>query len=438
LSRETHAFDQGGKGVVQEGACPVELGEEIVNQPEQLAACCAFLAGCPQIGLDTEFVGEHSYHPDLCLVQVATPRRLFLIDPLGAGSLDEFWKLIVDPARLVVVHAGREEVRLCRLWGGQAPGNLFDLQLAAGLAGLGYPLGHGPLVNQVLGIRLSKGETLTEWRRRPLTPEQVRYAFDDVRHLIPAWQKLSARLERLGRLEWAGEEFARLAAQAAPEEPDGERWRKLRGLGSLDRRRLAVVRALYQWREVHAEKTNRPTRQIIRDDLIIEIARRNPSRPRDLQVVRGLPHRDLDAIVRVVQEARALPADEMPALMDRDQDPPQVLLVNSVLMAVLGDLCARMRLTPGLVASTADVKQLVRARHVGEELPADSPLTRGWRAAHVLPELLAVLDGRRAVRVASLRSEAPFAYADDKNEDRTANNSGEGQSPIHEGRGSLS
>src|ERR1700720_3836966 len=113
--------------------------EELVSTPEELAACCAHLATCPQIGFDTEFVGEDTYHPRLCLIQVATPERLILIDPLTAGPLDEFWKLITDPARLVVVHAGREEVRLCRLWTGQAPGNLFDLQLAAGLAGLAYP-----------------------------------------------------------------------------------------------------------------------------------------------------------------------------------------------------------------------------------------------------------------------------------------------------------
>ena len=134
-----------------------EVTEEIIQSAEGLAACCAYLAGCPVIGLDTEFVGEETYHPRLCLVQVATPERLFLIDPFATGPLDAFWPLLLDPARVVVVHAGREEVRLCRLWSGQVPANLFDLQIAAGLVGLTYPLGHGPLVNQLLGVRLSKG-----------------------------------------------------------------------------------------------------------------------------------------------------------------------------------------------------------------------------------------------------------------------------------------
>ncbi len=390
-----------------------DLPDEIVSTPEELAACCAHLAAQPCFGFDTEFVGEDTYHPRLCLVQAAAPDRLFLIDPLSTGPLDAFWELVVDPARVTVVHAGREEVRLCRLWTGRTPGNLFDLQLAAGLAGLTYPLGHGPLIGQLLGVHLSKGETRTEWRRRPLTPEQIRYAFDDVRGLLPAWKKLAGRLEKLGRTEWAREEFDRLARAAAPEEPAAEeRWRKLRGLGSLDRRRLAVVRALYEWREETAARNNRPARTIVRDDLIVEIARRNPARERDLQTLRGLPRRDLDAIITAVEAAAKLPQEEWPAAMERDQDPPQVALTAAVLAAVLGDVCARLRLAPNLVGSNTDVKRLVRARFAGAPLPDDTPLTQGWRATAILPELLAVLDGRRSLRVADLTAAAPFAYGD--------------------------
>src|SRR5262249_53087582 len=152
--------------------------------PEALTECCAHLATQPVIGFDTEFIGEQTYHPRLCLVQAAAPDQLYLIDPLALGSLDEFWRLLLDPARVVVGHAGREEVRLCRLFAGRPPANLFDLQLVAGLVGLPYPMGHGSVVQQVLGVRMTKGETLTEWARRPLTPEQERYAFDDVRFLL--------------------------------------------------------------------------------------------------------------------------------------------------------------------------------------------------------------------------------------------------------------
>jgi ribonuclease D len=390
-----------------------ELPEQIVTRPEELDACCATLAACRLFGFDTEFVGEDTYHPRLCLVQVATAQRLFLIDPLTVGPLDRFWGLIIDPANRVVVHAGREEVRLCRLWTGRTPGDLFDLQIAAGLVGFPYPLGHAALVQQLLGVQLAKGETRTEWRDRPLTPRQIRYAFDDVRYLLPLYRSLADRLTQLGRMEWAREEFARLAAYAAPEEPAVEKWRKLRGIGSLDRRGLAILRELCHWREATAARTNRPARTILRDDLLSEIARRGPSQERDLQVIRGVPRRDLPAIVEAVRRARALALEECPPLVGREQDPPQVPLLAGVLGAVLGDFCARNHLAANLVASGQDVKVLVRAHVQGGGPPTESLLVQGWRGRHILPELEAVLEGRRSVRVVNVRSESPFAVTED-------------------------
>jgi ribonuclease D len=389
-----------------------DLPEHIVTTPAELTACCEHLAACGRFGFDTEFVGENTYHRHLCLVQVATAERLYLIDPLVAGPLDAFWRLVTDPQNLVVVHAGREEVRLCRLWTGQTPGNFFDLQIAAGLVGLAYPLGAGALVNQLVGVQLAKAETLTEWRDRPLTPAQIRYAFDDVRYLLPAHERVAARLESLGRADWAREDFARLAAAVTPDEAPTEKWRKLRGLGSLDRRRLAIVRAIYNWREETAERLNRPARTIVRDDLIVEIARRNPARERDLQPIRGLPRRDLPGILGAVESARELPPEQWPRAAEREMDPPQVQLVANVLQAVLGDLCARRELAPSLVATSGDVKLLVRARMHGAEPPAESLLTQGWRARHILPELLAVLEGRRSLRIANVRAESPFVVED--------------------------
>ncbi len=188
-----------------------------------------------------------------------------------------------------------------------------------------------------------------------------------------------------------------------------EKWRRIRGLGSLDRRRLAVVRDLFAWREQTAERTNRPTRAICRDDLLVEIARRNPTRPRDLQVIRGLPHRHLDAIFQVMVEARKTPPDQYPAPVDRDQDPPQVGWVTNILLAVLGDLCVRQKLAANLVATNADVKALVRSRLRGDTSPPTSLLTQGWRSAHILPELLSVLEGRRSVRIGNVKAEAPLS-----------------------------
>jgi ribonuclease D len=391
--------------------------EMVIASPDELTECCAHLARCPHIGLDTEFVGEESYLPSLCLIQVAAPEALYLIDPFSAGPLDAFWQLLLEPSRVVVVHAGREEVRLSHRHTGRTPPGLFDLQLAAGLVGHGYPLGYGPLVNQVLGKQMAKGETLTEWRSRPLTSAQVSYAFDDVRYLLPMWEKLNDGLTRLGRTAWASEEFARLAEQVTPAEEGqlvhADKWRKLRGLGSLDRRRLAIARELFHWREEQAAHSNRPPRTVVRDDLLVEIARRNPKAQHDVQVVRGLARRFVPAIWQAIEKARNLPAEEHPELAEREQDPPQMNLLVNVLNAALADHCARQQLAPNQVATNQDLRLLVRARLQDDPaLTVESLLAAGWRAQHVLPQLQAILEGRRAFRVADVRSETPFAYID--------------------------
>jgi ribonuclease D len=297
---------------------------------------------------------------------------------------------------------------MCQHGCGRPPGNLFDLQVAAGLVGLGYPMGHAALVYQLLKVQLSKAETLTDWARRPLTQQQIEYGYDDVRYLLPLWRQLTRRLDKLGRADWAAEEFQTHVRRALAEDPAIERWRKLRGLGSLDRRRLSVVRELFAWRESVAERQNRPARTVVRDDLVVEIARRLPQKDKDLTVLRGLPRHDFEGILAAVRRGRETPPDEWPALPERDNDPPQVALVTSLLMSVLGDLCARSALTAGLAASTADVKLLVRARFQKSEPAAESHLTHGWRSRAILPTLMAVLDGRRAVRVADVRAAAPF------------------------------
>src|SRR5262249_32294888 len=157
--------------------------------------------------------------------------------------------------------------------------------IAAGLIGFAYPLGHATLLGQVLGVSLAKGETLTEWRDRPLTAAQIRYAFDDVRYLLRAWERIEQKLEKLNRIAWATEEVGRLMQLLAREEVVEEKWRGLRGLGQLGRRQLGVVRSLFAWREETADRLNRPPRTIVRDDILIEIARRNPQREHDLHVI---------------------------------------------------------------------------------------------------------------------------------------------------------
>ena len=391
-----------------------ELAQDMIVTPEQLVRCCAQLAESPYLGFDTEFVGEQSYHPKLCLIQVATDKHLFLIDPLGVGPLDAFWNIITDPKHLIIVHAGRQDVHLCRMWAGKPPGRIFDLQIAAGLVGPIYPIGHATLVARELGIQIAKGETLTEWGDRPLTPKQIRYAYEDVKYLLVLRQILAERLHERGRTDWAEEEFQLLRNDVRAEEAAKEKWNKLRGLGGLDRRTLAVVRALYTWREEAAESHNRPPRTFLRDDLIVEIARRMPSLERDLSSVRGVGKKFIPGILQAIEAARQLPIEQCPPFVEREQEPPQVPLIGSILVAVLGNFCHRAQLATGLAANQEDLRALVRSRLSGKPLPERCSLSRGWRHDHMLPELEAVLAGRRTLRITDIKSEAPLEVVDEK------------------------
>jgi ribonuclease D len=196
------------------------------------------------------------------------------------------------------------------------------------------------------------------------------------------------------------------------DEPGVERWRKLKGLGGLDRRKLGMVRELHAWREEKALEKNRPVRTIVRDDLLVDIARRNPKTEHDLEVMRGLAKRDVPEILSVVQYARTMPAEHLPEVLTREDDPPQVTLVANLLGAVLGDLCAKMQLSQALAATATDIKLLVRAAQRGEPPPDESALNTGWRSRAVLPELQAVLSGKRRVSITSLTREDPLTYED--------------------------
>ncbi len=395
------------------------LPEQVVTRPDQLAELCDHLRGQPVVAFDTEFVGEDSYRPDLCLIQVATPDRLAVIDPMACGNVDPFWHILLDPARTTVAHAGREETRLCWHAVGHPPATMFDIQIAAALVGFTFPIGYGGIVQELIGHRTSKAETLTDWRRRPLTPAQMRYAFDDVRFLLPLYKLLTGRLRQLDRLAWADEEMAGYVQDWITDDPAGEKWRRVKGLGGLSRRELAVAREVFQWRDSFASRVNRPARQLMRDDLLADIARRSPARADDLLNYRGVPRGEADAIAAAVRRGLALPAEQLPAPPERDNDPPHVGTLATLLGVVLADLAARSYLAPNLVATTSDLKELVRCRQSGADpLPADCQLGTGWRAEFIRPQLDAVLDGKSVLAVRDPRKASPLTVRPAESPDR--------------------
>src|SRR5262249_51967402 len=200
--------------VREESITPL-IGETLITTTAQLQGLAEHLRASGRFGFDTEFVSEGTFDAVLCLIQVATRQRLALIDPLAVRDLTPFWDVVCDPSVEVVMHAAGEDLRIGLLRTGRLPKRVFDVQMAAGLVGFGYPLSLVNLVGQVLGVSLAGGETRTDWRQRPLTAAQSQYALDDVRYLLDLADHFADRLAALGRTAWAQEELVDFVASIA-------------------------------------------------------------------------------------------------------------------------------------------------------------------------------------------------------------------------------
>jgi ribonuclease D len=387
-------------------------GEALITTTPQLLALVEHLRASGRFGFDTEFVSEDTFEPVLCLVQVATRERLALIDPLAVRDLDPFWGAVCDPSLQVVMHAAGEDLRICLLETEKLPRRVFDVQLAAGLVGFSYPLSLANLVGQILDVTLGSSETRTDWRRRPLSAAQLDYALDDVRYLLDLADNLAAGLKELGRTEWAEEEFEDFVWSIA-RRADEERWRRLPGINQLGRRGMEMARRLSEWREDEARRQNRPLRQVMRDDLLVAIAKRQPTNRRGLEALRDFNRPALlsrsDAVLRALQEARNVPEEALPEPASRTEEPPGVSTLANLLSAALAQCCAQNRIAGSLVANVAEIKQLIRWFLDGSPDHDRPALLQGWRAEMCGGMLLDVLEGRVALRVANPGSDFPVA-----------------------------
>ena len=375
------------------------------------------LATAESIAFDTEFVSEDCYQPDLCLIQVATEDDLAVIDPKAVSDLTPFWELLTDSTPETIVHAGREELRFIWRETGRRPKHLFDVQIAAGLIGAEYPASYGNLISRYLGVDLDKSAQRTDWRYRPLTKEQVRYALKDVEHLHQLHEKIGRRLIKLDRVTWFLEEMDRFQNAVIAVEEDGDRWRKLPGVASQSARMQAVIRELWRMREELAEARNRPARQVMRDDLLMEIAKQKDPSVRGLKMVRGLERGSYQAVLpqlgEAVRRGLELPEEELPRPEPSSGGPQLTTLVQFLSVALAG-LCRTLRVAPTLVGTQQDVRDFVRAELnlTPPHLPApDSALSHGWRAELIGTRLAEVLRGELCLRVTDPRADDPLSLA---------------------------
>jgi ribonuclease D len=383
--------------------------QETVETPDQLAVFCSHLRAAERFAFDTEFVTEDTFTPVLCIVQVASADRLAIIDALAVGDLAPFWSIVADPPGQVVAHAADAEIRFCQQCTERDAAAIFDVQIAAGLAGYGYPLSYSMLVKRVLGKEVRGGETRTEWRRRPLTPKQLQYALEDVRYLLAVHQKLVDDLRGLGRLSWAEAEFR---ARVVPPERAGEPWLRVSGMTSLNRRQLAVLRELARWRDDEAKRRDRPVRSIAADDLIRELAKRQPSDLRDMVMFRGMNRRKLmrvaPELIAAIQRGMAVPDAECPSPPRKPDDSDRVRMLTGVLSTAVACVAARERVPAAMLASSGELASLVRGYLARGAIPDDSPLAHGWRNELCGRLLVDLLCGKLCLRAADLSADMPL------------------------------
>jgi len=375
----------------------------IVTTAEELAGLCEQLRDAGTFAFDTEFVMEDVFRPEVCVVQLATEEITAIVDPFEVQDLGPIWSLVADPGVEVVVHAGMEDLAICAEQGEVTPQNVFDCQIACGLVKTDFPLSLARLTRFLLGVRLKKSQTLTDWRRRPLSEAQVRYAADDVRYLPAARRELGRRLERRGRTAWSDEEMARFSRSETYIRGTNESVLKLKGAGGLDGEGLAIARELLKERSKLADRYNRPARAVVRDHLIIEIARHRWTDPSQITTLRGLNLRAqaVEALADAVRRARAQPPEEWPTPTPPSDETEREAALAQLAGAVIHGYCAAADLAHQLVATKKDMRIFVRALVRGEECPAGIGLSRGWRAENIGSLVREVFAGKRSVHVAS-------------------------------------
>lgn len=383
---------------------------ELIETPRELVAWCDRMSGCRVIAMDTEFIGDLHYRPVLCWVQVEAEGHLALFDVLSLGNVQPFWEFLVSGDRETIVHGGQWDVRFCYQAVKKMPVGLVDVQIAAGLIGEQYPAGFSTLMERFLGRTFSKAETRTDWQRRPLSNQQIQYALDDVRYLRELWGVLQAHLEQKNRLAWCQEEMGHWKTELIQKNQE-EGWRRLRGHQGLSPRGLAILQELWVWREGQAERRNCRPRHVLRDDLLVELARRETANVHRIKAVRGLQNRNVQKhliqIAACIQRALDLPEDRLPhpTRVFQNQVSP---ILGQFLYAALATRCQEMEVAPSLVGSPSATRDWIAYR-LGLSDRSEIPLlAQGWRAELVGSLLEDLLVGRLGLRILDPTAELPL------------------------------
>jgi ribonuclease D len=352
---------------------------DIVTTTDRLASLCSILATDRFVAVDTEFMREQTYWPELCLIQVAGAEREAIIDPLAEKlELGPFFELMANEKVVKVFHAARQDIEIFVNRSGAVPKPVFDTQLAAMVCGFGDQVGYEAIVRKLTKAHIDKSSRFTDWSRRPLSDRQLAYALSDVTHLRPVYQHLKAELDKTGREPWLEQELAVLTSPETYRTDPEDAWKRIK-IKIKSKKQLAVLMALAAWREREAREKNVPRARILKDDVLVELANQAPQSREALGNLRALPRgfansRHGDAILAAVNAALA--SDHKLLFFEnngRDDLSDSALAAAEILKLALKIVCESRGIAPRIVANSSDIEA------IAQDDNADVPLMHGWR-----------------------------------------------------------
>lgn len=375
----------------------------LLSDLDSLAAFCAKARAGGSIAIDMEFERERTYRAILQLVQIATADEAVLVDPLAMPDLAPLWELVTDPSIETILHAATQDMEIFYDKAGAVPRRLFDTQVAAALLGMGEQPGYADLLRRVLGLRLKKHERVTDWGRRPLSKAQLEYAVDDVRYLHRLRDTLYQQLEKMGRLEWLMQELAYYEDVQTYVRDPGTLWLRVSRHRSLDGRSLAVLRELAIWREDEAARRNIPRARVVQDDVLVDIARRQPLQAEDLKALRRLNAREAERsasiILAAVQRGMQVPQSDFPVLPPMGEEDPDLDVTVDLLNVFVRNRARETKIAPSYLATKRDLSHLVAAARSSGRRNGTPLLMQGWRYELVGRDLVRLLEGQMVLGI---------------------------------------
>jgi len=364
---------------------------EYIDKPEQLPELCDKIQQAPWIAVDTEFLREKTYYPIFCLLQIATPDWVVCVDPIALPDLSELFSVINDPKIVKVLHSCRQDLEIFYQITGEVTYPVFDTQIAAPLLGFQENPGYAMLVSNFLNVNLSKAHTRTDWSVRPLSQDQIQYAADDVIYLCKIYTKMCEQLAELDRLDWLDKDFEALKNKELYQISPINAWLKVKGRKRLTGKQLSIVQVLTEWRERTAQAENRPKNWLVRDDLMLELAKLQPSTVEELAKIRSINERSVKRYGRVICKMIDEAKNSSPIPMtDKNKSAKKTAnqeAILDVLTAVVRMRADENSLNPMILAGRKDLEKLL----FEEE---DNLILSGWRYSMVGKELQGLLKGQ--------------------------------------------